>query len=74
MKLSLVIAALRARCPMFAGNVAGAAEFKAPRFSRLKHLSHVVFTRCHAPAIATGLAFVVALFVTSPGHRKAGRG
>ncbi|MCQ5469687.1 hypothetical protein NAS92_04220 [Pantoea brenneri] len=29
MKLSLVIAALRARCPMFAGNVAGAAEFKA---------------------------------------------
>lgn len=28
MKLSLVIAALRARCPMFAGNVAGAAEFK----------------------------------------------
>lgn len=29
MKLSLVIAALRARCPMFGGNVAGAAEFKA---------------------------------------------
>ncbi|WP_276642893.1 phage tail terminator protein [Siccibacter turicensis] len=29
MKLSLVIAALRARCPVFAGNIAGAAEFKA---------------------------------------------
>ncbi len=28
MKLSLVIAALRTRCPRFAGNVAGAAEFK----------------------------------------------
>ncbi|AUX72488.1 hypothetical protein [Erwinia pyrifoliae] len=29
MKLSLVIAALRMRCPTFAGNVAGAAEFKS---------------------------------------------
>lgn len=29
MKLSLVIAALRARCPTFGGNVAGAAEFRA---------------------------------------------
>lgn len=29
MKLSLVIAALRARCPVFKGNVAGAGEFKA---------------------------------------------
>jgi len=37
MKLSLVIAALRARCPMFAGNVAGAAEFKSiPETGKMK--------------------------------------
>ena len=37
MKLSLVIAALRARCPFFAGNVAGAAEFKSiPETGKMK--------------------------------------
>lgn len=37
MKLSLIIAALRARCPRFAGNVAGAAEFKAiPETGKMK--------------------------------------